>query len=124
MARPRILQPWLLEAALRGLEQNRQSLEAQMAQVRSLMAPRGGPAPVRAAAKPKRTISAAGRQRIAAAQRQRWAVLKQAKKASAPKKRRLSAEGRKNIIEATKKRWAAFRAKKAAQQAKAAAKKA
>ncbi len=58
-------------------------------------------------------MSDAGRQRIAEAQRKRWAALKKTKPAStaaAPKhKRVLSAEGRKRIIEATKKRWAAYR---------------
>ena len=58
-------------------------------------------------------MSDAGRQRIAEAQRKRWAALKKNKPASAsaaPKhKRVLSAEGRKRIIEATKKRWAAYR---------------
>jgi hypothetical protein len=123
MPRKKLLDTAILEAALEGLELQRQRLEAQIAQVRRLMTPRGGPAAA-PAPKGKRTISAAGRQRIAEAQRQRWAAIKQAKTAPAPKKRRLSAEGRKNIIEATKRRWAEFRAKKAAQQAKAAAKKA
>jgi hypothetical protein len=123
MPRPRTIQPWLLEAALLGLEQNRQRLEAHIVQVKRLLAPRRGPTPVPAVAKPKRTISAAGRKRIAAAQRKRWAALKEAKEESAPKKRRLSAEGRRYIIEATRKRWAELRAKKAAKEAKAAAKK-
>jgi len=124
MPRPRTIQPWLLEVALQGLEQGRQRIEAQIAQVQRLLAPRRHPTPVPAAGKPKRTISAAGRKRIAAAQRKRWAALKKAKKESAPKKRRLSAEGRRHIIEATRKRWAAFRAKEAAGEAKATAKKA
>jgi len=124
MPRPRTIQPWLLEAALLGLEQSRQRVEAQIAQVQGPLGPRRGPTPVPAAGKPKRTISAAGRRRIAAAQRKRWAALKQAKEESAPKKRRLSPEGRRNIIEATRKRWAEFKAKKAAKEAKATAKKA
>ena len=113
MPRPRTIQPWLLEAALLGLEQNRQRIAAQIAEVQRLLAPRHRPTPLPAAGKPKRTISAAGRKRIAAAQRRRWAALKKAKKESALKKRRLSAEGRRHIIEATRKRWAEFRAKKA-----------
>ena len=123
MPRRKLLDTAILEAALEGLELQRQRLEAQIAQVRGLVAPRRVPA-AEPAAKPKRTISAAGKQRIAEAQRRRWAALKGSQKAAAPKKRRLSAAGRKNIIEATKKRWAEFRAKKAAQEAKAAAKKA
>jgi hypothetical protein len=73
----------------------------------------------------RRTISKAGRARIAAAQRARWAAQKKqhaqpAKPAgpaqpAKPKKRKLSAAGLKAIREATKKRWAAFhKAKEAA----------
>jgi hypothetical protein len=58
-------------------------------------------------------MSAAGRSRIAAAQRTRWAEYRKAKN-EAPKKRRISAAGRKRIIAATKKRWAEFWKKKAA----------
>jgi len=123
MPRPRIIQPWLLGAALVGLEQSRQRVEAQITQIKGLLAPRRGPTPAPAAGKPKRTISAAGRRRIAAAQRKRWAALKKAKGESAPKKRRLSPEGRRHIIEATRKRWAELRAKKAAKEAKASAEK-
>src|SRR5205809_4453905 len=63
----------------------------------------------------KRTMSAAGRRRVAAAQRKRWAELKKAQteKAKPVKKRKLSAAGRKRIIAATKKRWAEYKAKKA-----------
>jgi hypothetical protein len=62
-------------------------------------------------------MSAAGRRRIAAAQRKRWAALKQgsvAKAAPAKKKRKISAAGMKRIVAATKKRWAAYHAKKRA----------
>src|ERR1022692_3951302 len=67
----------------------------------------------------RRTISKAGRARIAAAQRARWAAQKQQQAQPAqpakPKKRKLSAAGLKAIREATKKRWAAYRkAQKAA----------
>jgi hypothetical protein len=124
MPRPRTIQPWLLEVALLGLEQNRQRIAAQIAEVQRLLAPRARPTPAPATRKPKRTISAAGRKRIAAAQRKRWAALKKAKEESAPKKRRLSAEGRRHIIEATRKRWSELRTKKEAKEAKATAKKA
>jgi hypothetical protein len=124
MPRPRTIQPWLLEAALLGLEQGRQRVEAQVTQVKRLLPRRVRLIVVPAAGKPKRTISAAGRKRIAAAQRKRWAALKKAKEESAPKKRRLSAEGRRHIIEATRKRWSELRTKKEAKEAKATAKKA
>jgi hypothetical protein len=55
----------------------------------------------------RRTISKAGRARIAAAQRARWAALKgqkaQPERPVKPKKRKLSATGLKAIREATKK---------------------
>ena len=58
-------------------------------------------------------MSASARRRIAAAQRKRWAALKNAQAAPPKPKRKLSAAGRRAIIEATKKRWAAIRAAKA-----------
>ena len=61
----------------------------------------------------KRTMSAAARERIAQAQKKRWAAYKAdhgAKStATKPQKRVISAEGRARIIAATKKRWAAYR---------------
>lgn len=71
-----------------------------------------GSNPKAAANHTKRTISAAGRKRIAAAQRARWAKQKQAQKP----KRTTSASARKKIAAAQRKRWAKARAeqKKAA----------
>ena len=59
-----------------------------------------------------RTISAAGRARIAAAQRARWAKAKGQAKGSAPKKRTMSAAGRKRIAAGQRARWAKLKAKK------------
>jgi hypothetical protein len=64
-------------------------------------------------------ISAAGRERIAAAQRLRWSKVKgssgQTKNASTiPKKRTMSAAGRRRISAAQKQRWAEVRSAKAA----------
>src|SRR5262245_63662915 len=60
------------------------------------------------------TMSAAGRKRIAEAQRKRWAALKSTSEPAMtqpPKrKRRLSAAGRAAIVAALKKRWAEKRA--------------
>ena len=53
-----------------------------------------------------RTISAAGRRRIAAAQRARWA--KVGGKAATPK-RTMSASSRRKIAAAQRRRWAKFR---------------
>ena len=115
----------LMAAALIGLERQRSELEERMAELRQRLEGGTGQAARKSAevdsgpATPKkRTMSAAARKRIAAAQRKRWAEIKKAeavpKPAPAPKKRRISAAGRKRIIAATKKRWAEFHAKKAA----------
>ena len=58
-----------------------------------------------------RTISAAGRARIAAAQRARWAKVRGRKVVSiaARKSRRMSAAARKRIAAAQKARWAKWR---------------
>jgi hypothetical protein len=62
-----------------------------------------------------RSISPAGRARIAAAQRARWAKARNKRegKIAAPKKRIMSATARKRIAAAQTKRWAAWKAKKA-----------
>ena len=58
---------------------------------------------------PVRTISAAGRKRIAAAQRARWARVRG--KAATPKQT-MSASSRRKIAAAQRARWAKVRAKK------------
>jgi hypothetical protein len=108
----------VLAAALEGFEAQKKRIDAQIAEIRQLMT--GGSAGPAATAEPgrkRRKVSAAGRKRMAEAQRKRWAAKKQsggAPKAARPKaqkpKRKLSAAGRKRIIEATKKRWALVRA--------------
>jgi hypothetical protein len=81
MTRAKAVQdPTLLEAALEGLEAQKQRIEEQIEQVRILL---GGPArrgrpPGRAVIKQqasthKRVLSPAARKRIAAAQKRRWA---------------------------------------------------
>jgi hypothetical protein len=79
----------ILEAALQGLEAQRQKLDEQIAQVRSMMGRRvGRPArntgaesstasgPGRGATKKKRVLSSEARKRIAAAQKKRWAAFR------------------------------------------------
>ena len=113
----------LLEAALIGYQYQRDRIEAKIAEVRHELGGEAGSVtlsanPVPAVMVPKqRVISAAGRRRIAAAQRKRWAALK-ASKESQPKKRKLSVAGRKRIADATRKRWAEVRAKKAVKLAR------
>jgi hypothetical protein len=74
--------------------------------------------------RPKRTISAASRRKMALAQKARWAKVQgqaqspsvATKTSPAPAKRKISAAGRKRIAAAQKARWAKLRA----QQKKAA----
>jgi hypothetical protein len=108
-----------LQAALVGCQHQIDHIQARMAEIREALegkatsksgTPRTGQA--------RRKISAAGRARIAEAQRKRWADTRpEGKRTAAAKpakaKRRLSAAGRAAIIAATKKRWAALRAEKA-----------
>src|SRR4051812_11608175 len=103
----------IITAAIEGFEAQKQRLDEQIRELRSILSPReesvdetSGPR------KSGRKISAAGRARIAEAQRKRWAdKKKQAEPAAASQKaarpkRKLSAAGRKRISEATKRRWA------------------
>jgi hypothetical protein len=117
--------PELLSAALIGYEHERTVIVEKIAEIRRQL---GAAAPSANGAKPRRQMSAAGRKRIAAAQRQRWASFHKAQKpakktvtvqrGTAQPTRRMSAAARKRISEATKKRWAAYRAKKTAPKTK------
>ena len=78
----------ILEAALQGLEAQKQKLDEQIAQVRSMMGRRAGRPPKAAHSQDEGTGSGRGGQR---------------------KRRNLSAEARKRIAAAQKKRWAEFR---------------
>jgi len=107
----------LVNAAILGMEVQKEKLDAKIAELRSLLT--GGSAETAATPEPakrkRRKMSAAGRKAIAEAQRKRWAASKKAAEPSAPeappkRKRKLSAAGRKAIITATKKRWEAVRA--------------
>lgn len=79
----------ILEAALQGLELQRQKLDDQIAQVRSLLGRRVGrppksvsasaPAASSGSSGPKRMLSEEARKRIAAAQKRRWAAFRKAK---------------------------------------------
>ena len=78
----------ILEAALQGLEAQRQKLDDQISQVRSLLGRRAGRPSKSAAAysagtgagaatgRRKRVLSPEARKRIAAAQKKRWAAFR------------------------------------------------
>ena len=105
----------ILEMAIIGYESQLEKVSEKIAAIKAQLGHRGPGRPkgsVNAAANhtstAKRTISKAGRERIAAAQRARWAAQKH-QTAAKPKKRKISAAGLKAIREATKKRWEAYR---------------
>jgi hypothetical protein len=108
-----------LRAALIGYESEQAKIQAAITEIQARLGHRALGHPNAAAdgeghTAPKRpTLSASARRRIAAAQRKRWAALKNAETAPPKPKRKLSAAGRRAIIEATKKRWATIRAAKA-----------
>jgi len=110
----------ILNAALSGLEFEKSRLDAVITEIKAELGQPGPgrpPKPISDAAEqaaPKRGgMSAAGKRRIAAAQRKRWAALKAAQVELAKPKRKMSAAGRARIIAATKKRWAAYHKAKA-----------
>jgi hypothetical protein len=79
--------PEILEAALLGLESQREKLDAQIAQVRSMLGRRAGHRAVTSAVtvlteetSVKRELSPEARKRIAAAQKKRWAAFRKNKK--------------------------------------------
>jgi DNA-binding protein HU-beta len=116
------LTPEIVHAAIEGFESQNRRIDSQIDELRQLL--NGGSAkPAAESGSParKRKISAAGRRRMAAAQKARWAKIRgeadgepSSAQAVAPKaKRKLSAAGRKAISEATKRRWAVKRAEAA-----------
>jgi len=79
--------PEILEAALHGLELQRDKLEEQIAQVRSMLGrrvgrpPKAGKSDTEHESKPGRSgrkLSDEARKRIAAAQKKRWAAFRKA----------------------------------------------
>ena len=109
----------IITAAIDGFEAQKKRIDAQIADLRQALT--GNGAGGVAASEPvhgRRKMSAAARNRIADAQRKRWAAMREgsgqpATSHAVKPKRTISAAGRKAIIEATKKPWAAYRAQKA-----------
>jgi len=114
---PQKLTAEIINAAIEGFESQKRRIDSQIAELRQLLTG-GRPESAAASIAPvrRRKMSAAGRRRIAAAQKARWAKIRgEAEPASSPpptkpKRRKLSAAGRKAISEATKRRWALKRA--------------
>lgn len=113
----------ILESALIGFEYQHSKIAAKIVEIRRALGIRTSRTSAGTATPAKRKMSRSARQRIAAAQKKRWAAYKRTtteagqQKAIAPlKKRRMSAAAKKRISEATKKRWAAYRTQKAAKK--------
>ena len=114
----------VIMAAIEGFEVQKSRIDAQIADLREMLAGNKPDANASIALRDtaRRKMSAAARKRIGDAQRKRWATSKgntaPATKAAKPK-RKLSAAGRANIVAALKKRWAAKKAgsKKVSKQA-------
>jgi hypothetical protein len=116
--------PEIITAAIRGFEAQKEQIDHQIAELRSMLD--GGRSEAVAAAPPetgerkRKKFSAATRRKMAAAQRARYSKLRQGfeptqAESAEPQKRKLSAAGRRAISEATKKRWAAVKAAKEAE---------
>jgi len=85
MARTKELDPVVWQAALAGLEAQRERIELQIAQVKKLLGTGRSVAKTKsadAASTPKRTVSPAARRRMAAAQKRRWVAVRKAAKAA------------------------------------------
>ena len=96
-----------------GLKEKIAVLEKQLAQLEGTKA---APAPASKPAGKKGGMSAAGRARVAAAQKARWAKIKAAKSKAKPvvaKKKKISAAGIAKIKAAQKARWAKIKAEQA-----------
>ena len=116
-----------IAAAIDGYEFQKSRIQTRIAELRAMLSEgQAQPATLEPKKRKRRKMSAAGRARIAEAQRKRWAKIQGESEPSAtpepPKpKRRISKAGMARIIAATKERWARVRAAKA-QQEKAARK--
>jgi hypothetical protein len=103
-----------LDGVVRMLKQEHDRVKKQLEGISAALAAFGATYTNSAGA--RRPISAAGKARIAAAQRARWAKVKgksgKVKVAAAPKKRTMPAAARKKIAAAQRARWAKVKAAK------------
>lgn len=105
-----------LASIVERLRAERRNIAQQLSQLDSALSALGQLNGSSSSARPKRIMSAAARERIAAAQRARWAKLRTHGKSSKTQPRRMmSAAARRKIAMAQRARWAKVR-----QQAKAA----
>jgi hypothetical protein len=109
---PQQLTNQIITAAIEGFESQKRRIDDQIAELRTMLS--GGSTETAAATGPTKRrrskMSAAGRARIAEAQRKRWAASRDQSESAMPErskpKRKLSAAGKAAIVAALKKRWA------------------
>ena len=106
----------LMQSVVSLLQKERTRLEDELHRITAALTAFGkaymrGSKPKAAVTRKKRTISAAGLRRIAAAQRARWAKINGQKvvSISSRKGRKMSPAARKRIVAAQKARWAKWR---------------
>jgi hypothetical protein len=107
----------LMQSVISELEKERKRLEDELHRVAAALTAFGNVyIHGRQQTRKKRTISDAGRKRIAAAQRARWAKIKGHKvvSISSRKGRTMSPAARKRIVAAQKARWAKWRGERKA----------
>jgi hypothetical protein len=108
----------IIEAAIAGFEAQKQNIDAQIADLRSMLSgssASSAPSTTTKRGAGKRRLSPEALERIREGQRRRWAAARGGSAAAPAKaakkaKRKLSPEGRKAIVAALKKRWAAKKA--------------
>ena len=107
----------IIEAAIEGFERQKQRIDTEIAELRSMLDPAPKtPTPTSSTERKKRGVSAKGRKAIAEGQRRRWAAVREESvppKATNKPKRKLSAAGKAAIVAALKRRWAAKKAARA-----------
>ena len=106
----------LMQSVVSQLQKERTRLEDELHRITTALVAfgnvymRGGQSKAAVTTRKRRIISAAGRKRIAAAQRVRWAKIKGQKASiSVRKGRKMSPATRRRIVAAQKARWAKWR---------------
>lgn len=112
MVKSGVVDQELLAMALVGYQAQQAAIEAAINGIQAQLGQRRSSSGSEPQTPRKRTVSAAGRKRMAAAQKKRWAAIKQSDAKPAAPKRKLSAAGRKAIADAARRRWAALRQSK------------
>jgi hypothetical protein len=108
----------IINAAIEGFEAQKKRIDAQIAELRSLLTGSLAESAEPAAARKRGKFSDATKLRMKEAQKRRWARIKGESEPATPAavpakpKRQLSEAGRQAIAEAARKRWAAKKAAK------------